>query len=50
MWIGYARVSSIGQKEGSQLDELLKYGVEEGHIFVDRQGGKDFHRAAYIKI
>lgn len=50
MWIGYARVSSIGQKEDRQLDELLKYGVEERHIFVDKQSGKDFNRAAYIKM
>ena len=50
MRIGYARVSSIGQKEDRQLDELLKYGVEERHIFVDKQSGKDFNRAAYIKM
>ena len=50
MWIGYTRVSSIGQKEDRQLDELLKYGVEERHIFVDKQSGKDFNRAAYIKM
>ena len=50
VWIGYARVSSIGQKEDRQLDELLKYGVEERHIFVDKQSGKDFNRAAYIKM
>ena len=50
MWIGYARVSSVGQKEDRQLDELLKYGVEERHIFVDKQSGKDFNRAAYIKM
>ena len=50
MWIGYARVSSVGQKEDRQLDELLKYGVEERHIFVDKQSGKDFNRTAYIKM
>lgn len=50
VWIGYARVSSIGQKEDRQLDELLKYGVEKRHIFVDKQSGKDFKRAAYIKM
>ena len=50
MLIGYARVSSISQKEDRQLDELLKYGVEEQHIFVDKQSGKDFNRIAYIKM
>ena len=50
MWIGYARVSSVGQKEDRQLDELLKYGVEKRHIFIDKQSGKDFKRAAYIKM
>ena len=50
MWIGYARVSSVGQKEDRQIDELLKYGVQKRHIFVDKQSGKDFNRAAYIKM
>lgn len=47
MKIGYARVSSTAQKEDRQIDELLKYGVPERNIYVDKQSGKDFNRAAY---
>lgn len=50
MMIGYARVSSANQKEDRQLDELLKYGVSENNIFVDKQSGKDFKRPKYIKM
>lgn len=48
--IGYARVSTINQNEDRQIQELIKYGVEEKHIYIDKQSGKDFHRPAYIKM
>ena len=31
--IGYARVSTLSQKEDRQIDELLAYGVEFKNIF-----------------
>ena len=40
MKIGYARVSSAAQKEDRQIDELLKYGVQERNIYVDKQRNK----------
>lgn len=48
--IGYARVSSINQKEDRQIDELLKYGIPLDNIYVDKQSGKDFKRPQYIKM
>lgn len=48
--IGYARVSSITQKEDRQIDELIAYGIEADNIFVDKQSGKDFKRPQYQKM
>lgn len=47
---GYARVSTVNQKEDRQLDELTAYGITENHIFIDKQSGKDFERNSYIKL
>ena len=47
---GYARVSSVNQKEDRQLIELLKYGVPESGIYIDKQSGKDFNRPRYIAL
>ncbi|MBQ2664340.1 MAG: recombinase family protein, partial [Clostridia bacterium] len=47
---GYARVSSVNQNEDRQLIELVKYGVEEQHIYIDKQSGKDFQRPAYTRM
>jgi len=43
-------VSTIGQKEDRQLDELLKCGVTKCNIYVDKQSGKDFKRPQYLKL
>lgn len=48
--IGYARVSSITQKEDRQIDELIAYGILQDNIYVDKQSGKDFNRKAYKKM
>jgi len=48
--IGYARVSTLSQKEDRQIDELLVYGVEIKNIFVDKQSGKDFKRPQYLNM
>lgn len=50
MKYGYARVSTVSQKEDRQLDELIAYGIAKGHIFIDKQSGKDFERKQYIKL
>lgn len=47
---GYARVSSIGQKEDRQLDELLKFGINQKDIYIDKQSGKDFKRPQYMRL
>lgn len=44
--MGYARVSSTGQKLDRQLLELKKY-VPEEHIVVDKMSGKNFDRPGY---
>ena len=47
---GYVRVSSIEQNEDRQMIALKKVGVSTSHIFMDKQSGKDFHRANYEKL
>lgn len=47
---GYARVSTVNQKEDRQLDELTQYGVFLKDIYIDKQSGKDFKRSQYMKL
>lgn len=47
---GYVRVSSIEQNEDRQIIALKKAGVHDNYIFMDKQSGKDFHRANYGKM
>ena len=47
---GYARVSTTGQKEDRQLDELLKSGICKKDIYIDKQSGKDFKRPQYMRL
>ena len=47
---GYIRVSSTDQNEDRQLLALRETGIEEGHIFTDKQSGKDFHRPQYRRL
>ena len=44
---GYASVSSKDQNLDRQIQELIKYGVEERDIIVDKESGKDFNRNGY---
>lgn len=39
---GYARVSSIGQNLGRQIEQLTAYGIEPRYIRSEKQSGKDF--------
>lgn len=47
---GYVRVSSIEQNEDRQMIALKKAGVSDSQVFMDKQSGKDFHRANYEKL
>lgn len=47
---GYIRVSTRTQNEARQRDALLKEGVLERDIFIDKQSGKDFSRPAYQQM
>jgi len=44
---GYVRVSSKDQNEARQIEEMKKLGIEDRHIFVDKESGKDFDREQY---
>lgn len=47
---GYVRVSSLDQNEERQLIEMRNAGIEDHHIFVDKQSGKTFDRPSYRKM
>ena len=47
---GYARVSSTDQNEDRQMIALHQVGLEDKHIFMDKQSGKDFDRPQYKKM
>ena len=47
---GYMRVSTADQNEDRQCIELLKWGVPEKNIFMDKQSGKDFNRPEYQRL
>jgi DNA invertase Pin-like site-specific DNA recombinase len=44
---GYVRVSAADQCEDRQLLDMTELEIPEGNIFIDKQSGKDFERAAY---
>lgn len=44
---GYVRVSSKEQNPQRQIDQMRAEGLDDRHIFIDRQSGKDFDRKAY---
>lgn len=47
---GYIRVSSRDQNEARQINDMKKVNVPEKNIYIDKQSGKDFKRAAYKKL
>lgn len=47
---GYARVSSAEQNEDRQMLALREQAVPVGHIYLDRQSGKDFLRPSYQQL
>ena len=44
---GYARVSTREQNEDRQLEALIRFGVPEQQIIVDKASGKDTEREGY---
>lgn len=47
---GYARVSTIQQKEDRQIIALENMGVEKENIYIDKQTGKNFTRPMYQNL
>lgn len=47
---GYARVSTVAQNLDRQLDEFVKIGIDDRHIYTDKESGKDFNRINYKKL
>ena len=44
---GYARVSSREQNTDRQIEALIRFGVPEQQIIVDKASGKDTERDGY---
>ena len=44
---GYIRVSSKDQNEARQIEKMSELGIDERHIFIDKESGKDFNREQY---
>lgn len=47
---GYIRVSSKDQNEERQYKKMIDLGIEERHIYIDKQSGKDFKRPKYQSL
>ncbi len=50
MEYGYIRVSTREQNEDRQVIALKEWGIDERHIFLDKQSGKDFDRPQYQRL
>ena len=50
MIYGYIRVSTTDQNEDRQLIALRGRGVQDSHIYMDKQSGKDFKRPQYKRL
>ncbi len=47
---GYVRVSTKEQNEARQVIAMREFGVEEQHVFIEKQSGKDFNRPQYRRL
>lgn len=45
--VGYIRVSSKDQNEARQVEKMKELGIDERHIFIDKESGKNFEREQY---
>ena len=47
---GYVRVSTKEQNESRQVIAMREFGIEERHIIIEKQSGKDFNRPQYRRL
>jgi len=47
---GYVRVSTKDQNEARQMIAMREFGIDEKHIFIEKQSGKDFNRPQYKRL
>lgn len=47
MKLGYVRISTTDQNADRQVDAMLSAGIDQEHLYVDKQSGKDFNRPQY---
>lgn len=45
--MAYVRVSSKDQNEARQVEQMKEAGIDDRHIFIDKESGKDFERENY---
>lgn len=50
MIYGYVRVSTKDQNESRQIVAMKNFGIDQKHIFIDKQSGKDFDRPQYKRL
>ena len=50
MIYAYIRVSTKQQKIDRQYEEIKEHGLDDKHIYVDKESGKDFDRTNYQKL
>ena len=50
MIFAYIRVSTKQQKIDRQYEEIKKLGVDDKHIYIDKESGWDFERTNYQKL
>ena len=50
MQYGYARVSASDQNLGRQIEEFLKFGIEENNIFSDKKVAKTSIAKEYTRL
>ena len=46
----YIRVSTKDQNLGRQYESMYSWGLDDAHIFADKQSGKSFSRPGYEKL
>lgn len=47
---GYVRVSTKEQNEDRQMIAMREFGIENSHIILDKQSGRDFERPGYRQL
>ena len=47
---GYVRVSTKDQNEARLMIAMQEFGIDEKHIFLDKQSGKDFNHPKYQNL